>query len=122
MNGPFECGSFPDGKIATEMGLYTSFNEGEKFVCDGGYYGPRAEKLTGHNNWDQYMKQVARLHHETVNARFKQFGALSKVFYHDLTKHGVTFNAIVIIMQLSIMYAEPLFTVYYNDRGSVNNV
>jgi len=47
MNGPFECGSFPDGKIAAEMGLYASLDDSEKFVCDGGYYGPRAEKSNG---------------------------------------------------------------------------
>ena len=110
-NGPFECGSFPDGKIAIEMGLYTSFDEGEKYVCDGGYYGPRAEKPTGHSKWDQYMKLVAQSCHETVNARYKQFGALSKVFRHNLTIHGVILNVIAIIMQLSIMYAEPLFTI-----------
>ena len=48
------------------MGLYASLGDGEKFVKIGGYYGPRAEKPNGHNNWDQYMKQVAWSLHETV--------------------------------------------------------
>jgi len=50
----------------------------------------QSREVEWHNNWDQYMKQVARSRHETVNARFKQFGALTKVFRHDLTKPGLS--------------------------------
>jgi DDE superfamily endonuclease len=115
-NGPFQCGSYPDGKIATEMGLDAALDRGERYVCDGGYYGPRADKPNGLNNADQYMKQVARSRHETVNARFKQFGVLAQVFRHQPEKHGIVFNAVAIITQLCLMYDQPLFQIYYNDR------
>ena len=114
-SGPFECGLYPDGKIATEMGLDYALDNGEKYVCDSGYYGPRAEKPNGLNNADQRMKQVARARHETVNARFKLFGALSEVFRHSPKDHGIVFNAVAIITQFNIMFEEPLFQISYSD-------
>lgn len=96
------------------MGLDDALDNGEKYVCDGGYYGPRAEKPNGLNNQDQRMKKVARARHETVNARFKHFGALTQVFRHPPEDHGIVFNAIAIITQFSIMYDEPLFQISYH--------
>lgn len=115
-NGPFECGWFPDQKIATEMGLQAVLDVGEKYVCDGGYHGPRAEKPNGLNNDDQYMKKIARSRHETVNARFKQFKILVDEYRHKLENHGIVFNAVANITQLSIMYGSPLFQIHYDDR------
>ena len=57
LNGPFPCGSFADQKIALAS----------------------SETPNGLNNYDQYMKKVARSRHETVNGRFKQWGELRQI-------------------------------------------
>ena len=57
VNGPFPCGAYPDRKIATQEGLEDGLDDCERYVCDGGIYGPRAEKPNGLNNADQYKKK-----------------------------------------------------------------
>lgn len=116
LNGPFPCGRYPDGVIATREGLEECLDAGEKYVCDGGYYGPRAVKPNGLNNADQHMKSVVRARHETVNRRFKQFGILEHVFRHRLQRHGVVVWAIANITQIGIEDGTPLFQVVYDDR------
>ena len=116
VNGPFPCGAYPDGKIATQEGLEDCLDDCERYVCDGGYYGPRAEKPNGLNNADQYMKKVVRARHETVNRRFKQFRILEQVFRHRLTRHGIVFWAVANLTQLAIDDGLPLFQVQYDDR------
>ena len=50
---------------------------GERYLCDGVYqYLASSKTPNGLNNYDQYMKKVARAHYETVNGWFKQWGAI----------------------------------------------
>ena len=88
VNGPFPCGSYSDRVIARDEGLEDALDDGEMYVGDGGYRDGyvRAETPTGYNNQDQWMKGIARARHETVNARFKLFGALRHVFRHRVGK------------------------------------
>ena len=69
------------------------------------------------NNYDQYMKKVARARHETVNGRFEQWGALRQIFRHDGSKHGVVMSAIVNITQIEHEEESPLFPIYYDEES-----
>ena len=61
LNGPFPCGLFADQKIAKEEGLEDSMDPGQRYLCDGVYqYLASSETPNGLNNYDQYMKKVAR--------------------------------------------------------------
>lgn len=117
VNGPFPCGEWPDLRIARES-LIFALDDEEMYCADGGYSdgAQYAETPTGLNNYDQWMKSVARSRHETVNSRFKRFAILSNCFRHDRHLHGSVFMAIANITQLGITTDEPLFHVDYYDR------
>ena len=61
------------------------------------------------------MQTLVHRRHETINKRFKQFGALKQVFRHDIGLHGKVFRSVAAITQLSIRNGEPLFSVDYKD-------
>ena len=61
------------------------------------------------------MKSIARARHETLNARFKKFGALRQRFRHDPAKHGLVMGAVANICQLVIEEKSPLFQIQYYD-------
>jgi hypothetical protein len=116
VNGPFACGEWPDLRIARES-LIFSLDDGEMYCADGGYQDGRqySETPTGMNNYDQWMKSIARSRHETVNSRFKRFGILKDCFRHNKSQHGLVFMAIANITQLGITTDEPLFSVDYKQ-------
>jgi hypothetical protein len=113
VNGPFQPAPFPDGKIARECGLYDALAPWEKFVCDGGYHGPKADKPTGYNTESQKMKARVRARHESINSRFKKYGILRKHFRHDISKHRMVFFAVANICQIGLMEDEPTFKLAY---------
>jgi hypothetical protein len=116
VNGPFPAGDWPDLNIARE-GINHELDPGEKYVADGVYRGAHgwSETLNGLNNFDQWMKAVARARHETVNRLFKHFGILERRFRHRVTLHGRVFLAVSNIVQASIQLEEPIFDVEYYD-------
>jgi len=65
------------------------------------------------------MKKVARARHETVNGRFKQWGALHQIFRHDRSKHGVVMSAIVYITLIELEEEFLLFPIYYDDSYDI---
>lgn len=115
LNGPFPPAPFPDGKIAKEMGLWDMLDEGETFVCDGVYYGEKANKPTGLNNDLEWMKKNARNRHETFNGRLKKYGALNQPFRHGVEKQAQCFLAIAKISQIVHEVESPLYQVHYID-------
>ena len=61
------------------------------------------------------MQSRVRMRQETVNKRFKQWGALAEVYRHDVQTHSTVFRAIGVLTQLTILNGEPLFDVSYRD-------
>ena len=117
-NGPYPCGSYPDRKIARDEGLDDSLDPGEMYVADGGYRDGfvRAETPNGLNDEDQWMKSIARARHETLNSRFKQYGALRQKYRHGVDKHCFVFSSLANIIQIEIEEESPLFQIQYYDR------
>jgi DDE superfamily endonuclease len=120
INGPYECGKWPDISIFRNS-LISHLSEGERVEADDGYIGecPRYTKVPGHMTSDPTtasMQADARKRHETINKRFKQFGILKQAFRSKrLYTHGKIFRAVAIITQLCIEKGEPLFSVDYED-------
>jgi hypothetical protein len=79
INGPYPPGFWPDLSISRD-GLNQALDRGEKFLADGTYADSHGWSVTptGHNTREQYMKAVLRARHETVNSKFKVFGAFRK--------------------------------------------
>jgi hypothetical protein len=114
VNGPFPCGQWPDIKIFRSK-LINQLEQDEIMVeADNGYRGePSKIRLKDDYNdlTEKKQKDEIRSRHETVNRRFKQFGALGQVFRHDLSKHVDVFHAVVVLTQLGIDSGETLFGV-----------
>ena len=120
INGPYECGKWPDISIFRNS-LLSHLTEGERVEADDGYIGecPRYVKCPGHITADpttSSMQADIRKRHETINKRFKQWGILKQVFRSKkLHTHGKVFRAVAITTQLAIENGEPLFQVGYAD-------
>lgn len=118
IHGPFPCGAWPDLRIARDALIY-SLDEYEYYLGDGGYSDGNqySETPNGLHDFDQRQKATVHARHETVNKRFKQWGALRDVYRHKHQNHSAVFRAIANITQLAISNgSEPLFTVEYNDN------
>jgi len=117
INGPFPCGAWPDINIFRNGLKQKLLQAREKAQADLGYRGEKHTTIIIPNQFDsddiKKLKADVRARHETVNKRFKQFGALKQVFRHDLDKHKAVFEAVAVITQLGINLGEPLYEVQY---------
>ena len=117
VHGPFPCGTWPDLAIARNA-LIHELDPGEFYVADGGYresFG-WSDTPTGLHRLCDRTKALARARHETVNGRFKVFGALKQIYRHDLSLHSLVFRSIANITQVSLRTKSPLFSIDYNER------
>lgn len=92
----------------------------ERVEADDGYKGehPQHVKCPGgiaNPAETQAMQARVRFRQETINKRFKHFGALKQVWRHDILLHGSVFRAIGVVLQVSINCGEKLFPVGYRD-------
>jgi hypothetical protein len=115
INGPFPCGSWPDLRIARNA-LVDALDAGEYYLADGGYRDGNQYSVTptGLHNFDDRQKAVVRARHESLNKRYKDWGALGRLYRHDRVSHSKVFRAIANIVQVTIMNGEPLFEVEYH--------
>lgn len=117
INGLFQCGPWKDETIFAVAGLASEVEEGEMVHADKTYRGKQGCS-TPYNQSFKYERDQSRVvqgRHETVNKRFKDFGALSTQFRHPLWKHGDVFRAVAVIVQLSLKRDAPLFHVEYRE-------
>lgn len=116
MIGPFPAGSWPNLNIARAINL--QLDHGDFYVVDGGCNDGHqwAATPTGINNVLKWMYALIRAMHETANRRLQTFKILGERFRHPLVKHGMVFRAVASVVQTSIMYDEPLFSISYNDN------
>ena len=116
INGPFPAGAWPDINIARSS-LIHFLDNGEYYCADGGYADGNQWSSTpnGLHDYEQRTKSLARARHETANRRFKIFGCLSQQYRHDLAIHGTIFRAVANIVQLSILFGNPLFDIEYDE-------
>ena len=95
---------------------------GEMVVCDKGYKGdPKTcTPIEAKNAAHRRAMALGRARHETVNRRFKTWGALQQRWRHSNEKHAITFKAVVTITQLEIENGRPLFQINgYEDKALV---
>lgn len=115
-NGPFPCGAYPDINIFRRGLRRKLLQAKEKAQADKGYRG-EPQTIILPNEYDspaiKRLKADVRLRHETINKLLKQFGALKRVFRHDLSKHKAIFDAVATLTQLSIATDGFVYQVQY---------
>ena len=120
ISGPFLPGLWTDSMIFGH-GMIKNLDKGERVEADSGYsaHDPKYAR-TPNSIWNKNKKKELRNRvrgrHETVNRRFKQFGALHHKFHHDWKLHSSVFRAVAVITQISLIMGEPLFDIvdYYD--------
>lgn len=122
INGPFECGKWPDISIFRSA-LISELQDSERVEADDGYLGEapthiKCPKSFCNPKETEFMQQRVRNRHETVNKRFKQFGILKQAYRHNISNHGDVFRAIAVITEIAIVNGEPLFSCGYSDSPS----
>lgn len=113
INGPFPCGNYPDITIFRSK-LKGMLRDGEMVEADNGYRGEHNHVRTPVDyvsTTDKKQKAKAMARQETINRRFKQFGALKQVFRHDISVHRVVFESVTVITEMNIDKGDRLFDV-----------
>ena len=113
INGPFECGIWPDIKISRSA-LMLKLEDGERVKADDGYLGEAPQHIMcpkSFCNTAETIRTQSRIcsRQESVNKQFKQFGILKQVYRHDLSDHAGVFRAIAVITEIAIEHHKPLF-------------
>ena len=119
LNGPYECGLWPDISIFRNS-LKSHLEPGERVEADDGYIGEAPEYIKCPKSFTNpqetlFMQQRVRNRQETVNKRMKNWGILKQVYRHQFDRHGEAFRAIAVLTQISIKGGEPLFSCGYRD-------
>jgi len=118
IQGPYPAGKYTDIKIFNKI-LWNFLEPGERVEADEGYRGhPDKIKCPGNDAnpvENRAMQGRVRARHETLNGWLKNWGILSQVFCHHITRHGDVFRACAVVTQLTIENGEPLFEVEYAD-------
>ena len=115
VNGPFPCGNYPDITIFRSK-LKEMLRNGEMVEADNGYRGEHdciRTSVDYATRRERKRKEKVRARHETVNARFKQFGALKQVFRHNVCVHRVVFECVVVVTQMGFDNGDRLFKADY---------
>jgi len=117
IHGPFPCGDWPDLRIARDA-IVDALDDGEYYLADGGYSDGNQYSVTpsGFHDFTDRQQSTVRARHETINKRFKQWGALKQVYRHKRKSHSAVFRAIANITQLAMDCGEPLFEVEYDSN------
>ena len=86
---------------------------GEKVIADMGYRGDIKvfTKLDAATPEKRQIIQRIRARHETINRRIKTWMILGGKYRHGLNKHGIIFQAVLVIEQLSMENGHPPFQI-----------
>ena len=119
MNGPYECGTWPDISIFRDS-LISHLEPNERVEADDGCIGKHPQHVKcpkGFANYKEteHMQQKVQNRQESVNNRFKFWGILKQLFRHEIVMHGDVVQAVAMITQLSINAGEKLFECGYRD-------
>ena len=127
--GPFKPGICNDIEMFRRpLGLKSSLPDGERVEADDGHVGecPACCKCPGSDTSHLRQKKMrarVRMRHERVDERIKNFGSMSSLFRHGVTKHGLAMRAAAILAQLSMESGEKLMRLpECDDRLTDNEV
>ena len=118
--GPFPAGANSDLKIYQSR-VKSMLLPGEMVEADGTYESDRTVRGKHDHVYsprERLMKGRVLARHENVNAKFKSWGVLSKVFRCKgedmMEKHRLVFNAITVITELELQHQTPLYPAKYS--------
>ena len=123
INGPYECGIWPDISIFRNS-IISFLTKNERVEADDGYIGEAPKHVKCPRSFvnpvdTETMQSIARLQHETINKRFKNWKILAELFRHDIVDHGDVFRAVVVMTQASFNDGDRPFDVEYSDELEV---
>ena len=99
--------------IEQPVSLFNMIPDGKLVYGDKGYVGVPRHVLSGHNICDtdevKEFKRRVGARHESFNKRLKAFKALDERFRHNVAKHKVVFEAILVLVQYDLEHGHPLF-------------
>lgn len=96
------------------MDLVGRLAPNEMVEADKGYRHPRMRTPLDHvSRTDKRAGAKALARQEIVNRRFKQFECLKQMFRHELWKHRICFETVVVCTQLGIERGECDFPITY---------
>lgn len=109
-NGPYPCGSFPDIKIFNSK-LQHYLLSSEKLIADDGYTGDCFIKKGGLSDDGENFHRLVRARHETFHKRLRHFNILKQKYRHNLSDHSKYFFAVLNIVNNTLNFGSPLFTI-----------
>lgn len=107
VNGPFPCGSYPDGN-SFNNGIKQYLDINENVISDKGYSSSACVTEHSINGNTKFLKRILA-RHETVNKRIKQFKVVSNKFRHNKRLHSVCFHSAAQLTQKMIETSDPIF-------------
>ena len=124
VNGPLACGSWIDLNLKIfRNGLFKKLLSNEKVVADSCYKHSAVVKSDKLSKSDARLISIHRARHESANMRINRVRVFRSLFRHKTefhsnpclnTKlfHSTCFHAACQVVQLSLMYEEPLFEIH----------
>ena len=98
-------GIWPDLKIFNKA-LVNKLAPGKKVEADKGYRGNAKCVTPCDYRIKSRIKKASTIRscHESVNGRLKNFNCLKQVFCHGVDNHKSVFEAVVVLVQLSVAF------------------
>jgi hypothetical protein len=115
MNGPFDAGTYNDGKIFRDEGLLAKLRSTNKRgIADGGYRG-HSKYVSMPNSHDsdevKLFKRRARQRNEKYNGVLKTFYSLGYKFRHSKARLQNCVEAVAVITAYKMEHGEPLYDI-----------
>lgn len=119
ISGPHFPGLYNDLQIF-RFDLIDILEPHERVEADDGYKGECPAKCkcpNGVNRFENRLRtnQLQRSRHERFNERFMNFGCMNQKFRHSVSKHGLCFDCVAVLTQLSIEHGEVIPYFNYDD-------
>ena len=119
ISGPHYPGLYNDLQIF-RFDLLGMLEPHERVEADDGYIGECPANCKCPNGTTRRenrlrINQLQRSRHERFNERFMNFGCMNQKFRHSVSKHGLCFDCVAVLTQLSIEHGEVIPYFNYDD-------
>lgn len=104
------CGEWSDLTLARHAYIY-AVEENEKTLADKGYMDREYFVNSRYYPESARTQKQIMARHESVNSRLKQFGVLRNAYRHSVESHPTCFMAVANIVQVSLEFETPLYSV-----------
>ena len=104
----------------TRWGLHSVLPPNEKVIADKGYSGQAYRFITpppdDNHPMGKYLKLIMA-RHEVINKIIKDWGSMSRVWWHGWRAHNLAFNAVAQLTQIRMENGEPFPAPFENQNN-----